>query len=97
MFYGGHIQVHNDNRVENMIYFVSPTIATGLRAINQERGFIDLHMDGTFRVVPRAGGAYQLFLIHIMFEGHVSILNKLMKAKVLSLRIIFRFFRFAMC
>lgn len=72
MFYTGIIPIQNLNRQEVTVYFTSPTIAEALRTLHLEQGPLCLHMDGTFGVVPRAGGAYQLFIIHIMYEGHVS-------------------------
>ncbi|CAG9822858.1 unnamed protein product [Phaedon cochleariae] len=51
--------------------FVSPTVCNVIR--RYEAGSICLQMDATFKVVPRAGGALQLFIIHISVHETVSI------------------------
>lgn len=49
-------------------------MAGELQNVVRERGHLDLAMDGTFKVVPRVGRAQQLFMVHLVYEHHVSVL-----------------------
>ncbi|GLV40956.1 hypothetical protein CBL_08530 [Carabus blaptoides fortunei] len=58
--------------------FVSPTVPRQLREIQP----VSIHMDATFKVVPRAGGGSQLFIIHTYYEGTIyPVLYALMSRK----------------
>lgn len=70
----GRLVSQNIDRVEDLVYFTSPTIAEALENIARKRGYLDLMMDGTLEVVPQAGGVHQFFMIHLISECHVSVL-----------------------
>ncbi|CAG9823936.1 unnamed protein product [Phaedon cochleariae] len=59
-FYHTTLTATDDSKIA---VFVSPTVCNVIR--RYEAGSICLQMDATFKVVPRAGGALQLFIIHI--------------------------------
>ncbi|XP_019879374.1 uncharacterized protein LOC109607312 [Aethina tumida] len=47
-----------------MVVFCSPTVVEEIRRL----GEVNLHMDGTFSVVPHIGDAHQLFIIHLRYR-----------------------------
>ncbi|KAF5270151.1 hypothetical protein FQR65_LT17884 [Abscondita terminalis] len=63
-FYGG---ILGEQR-HKVLYFISPTVQHYVRT---SENAIKLHMDATFSVVPRAGGAIQLFIVHFLKDHSV--------------------------
>lgn len=66
-FYGGTFE---STTGETTVLFLSQATINFCR--NRS---IKVGMDATFKVVPRIGGAYQLFGIHLLEEGSVSTLK----------------------
>lgn len=66
--YGGLIAVGE----QRIVYFFSPAVQDHINNITNNGQAIHLHMDATFSVVPRAGGSYQLFTVHLREQSSVS-------------------------
>ncbi|KAF5273763.1 hypothetical protein FQR65_LT17077 [Abscondita terminalis] len=63
-FYGGLL----GEEAQKVLYFVSPTVQHYART---QENPLQLHMDATFSVVPRTGGAMQLFIVHLLYSNFV--------------------------
>lgn len=62
-----------------MVVFCSPTVIEEAKHLRQ----VNLHMDGTFSVVPRSGHAQQLFIVHLRYRNAIfPILYVLMERRV---------------
>ncbi|KAF5278230.1 hypothetical protein FQR65_LT15719 [Abscondita terminalis] len=64
-FYGGILREGG----QRVLYFISPTVQHYVRTAENP---IKLQMDATFSVVPRAGGALQLFIVHYLYNNSVK-------------------------
>ncbi|KAK4880095.1 hypothetical protein RN001_008241 [Aquatica leii] len=64
---------------QQVIYLISPTVQHYARQLETP---LKLHMDATFSVVPRAGGALQLFVIHYMYNNASPIAMKMIDSRI---------------
>lgn len=59
------------NAPDQSIYFVSPTVQQMISEFQNQGRAVALHVDTTFKVVPRLGCSSQLFVLYILYKNSV--------------------------